>query len=335
MYQIYNLFPGIFISVIIYFFSLILGACFPTLGAGSFAILGGLIAGNIFFKNKKFEAGTKFCESKLLEYSVVLLGASVTFRTILDLGIKGVSFVLINMSCTLTFAYFISKKFGFSKKFSLLMGAGNAICGSSAILSSSKVLNSSSEENGLAVTMVNITGTLLMFFIPLVVIPIFFPGDVMKNSALIGGVLQSVGQVVGSAAMINENVVKYAAIFKIFRILMLTFVLILFSHLKNTHLSNENLNEKNNKKFTISIPWYIKGFFIICIFSTFSLIPQNLLGYLKNIGKILETIALSAIGLRVKYSTLKQNGASSFFSATIIGAFQTLLALILIKLSIF
>jgi uncharacterized membrane protein YadS len=41
------------------------------------------------FKQPDLAAGTKFSESKLLEYSVVLLGLTVTFQTIGEMGIKG------------------------------------------------------------------------------------------------------------------------------------------------------------------------------------------------------------------------------------------------------
>ena len=324
--KIYKILPGVLISFIVYFFSEILSIYFKTLGSPSIAILVGLIVGNLLFSNKKYEDGTKFCETKLLEYSIFLLGASLTFQTILELKLKGVIFILILMFLTIKFTYYICQKAGFSKKFSLLMGAGNAICGSSAIGASSKVLKSNSSETGIAITMVNVTGTILMFILPLVVVPLFFKGDIFLSSALIGGVLQSVGQVVGGAAMLNDDVVKLATIFKIFRIIMLTFVLLVFSR-----FSDDGLEDKKNK-VKITVPWYIKGFFFMCVLASLNIIPDGVLFYTKKLSKSFEVIALAAIGLRVKYETIRSEGLKSLLIGLIIGLFQCVTAVTLIKI---
>ncbi len=88
-----------------------------------------------FFKQPVLAIGTKFAESKLLEFSVFLLGATVTAQTIAQIGIKGIVFVLLQMSVTIIGAYLIGKKLQFSDTSSLMMAGGNAVCGSSAIAS--------------------------------------------------------------------------------------------------------------------------------------------------------------------------------------------------------
>lgn len=336
MKQIYEFFPGVLISFIIYLASEVLSKYILGLGSASLAILIGLVLGNLYFTDKKYAVGTKFCESKLLEYSIVFLGASLTFKTILQLGSEGIVYILILMSSTIYFSYKLAKMFGFSTEFSLLMGAGNAVCGSSAIGASSKVLKSVVSETGLAITMINLIGTLLMFFLPLVIVPIFFSGDIVSSSALLGGVLQSVGQVVGGAALVGEDVVKLSAVFKIFRIILLTGVLMLFSYLKSRENVHHNLvTEKIEKqKLKISVPWYIKGFFLMCLLSSFNLIPTNIANYLKNFSKIFEVTALAAIGLGVKYEVIKKQGPKSLLLGCIIGSFQTVVAIILINILI-
>ncbi|MGL4981214.1 MAG: YeiH family protein [Fusobacteriaceae bacterium] len=336
MLNLRQFFPGVSISFVIYVLATFIDKKIPGLGAASYAILIGLVLGNTLFKGQKYERGTKFCESNLLEYSIVLLGSALTFTTILDLGIKGVSFVLITMALTLSFAYFLSRKFGFSKNFSLLMGAGNAICGSSAIASSANVLETTSSETGLSITIVNVTGTFLMFLLPLTIVPVFFDGNTLESSALIGGILQSVGQVVGGAAMISPEVVKFATIFKIFRIIMLTFILILFSHIKQKsqlhNIVTEDIQKLEKKKIKISVPWYIIGFFIMCILSSLRLFPNELVAIFKRFSQSFEIIALAAIGLRVKYETIKKEGAKSLLVGSLIGVFQIISAVTLIKL---
>ena len=52
------------------------------------------------------------------------------------------------MGLTILAAYWIGRKLGFGKKFSLLMGAGNAVCGSSAIATVSPVIKAESKDKG-------------------------------------------------------------------------------------------------------------------------------------------------------------------------------------------
>ncbi len=69
-------------------FSRLLAIYLPQLGGATIAILLGILLGNTFFKQPVLAIGTKFAESKLLEFSVFLLGATVTAQTIAQIGIK-------------------------------------------------------------------------------------------------------------------------------------------------------------------------------------------------------------------------------------------------------
>ena len=50
----------------------------------------------------------------------------------------------------------------------------------------------------------------------------------MQTSAMIGGTLQSVGQVIGSATFVNSDVIAMSTIFKIIRIIFIVFVALAF-----------------------------------------------------------------------------------------------------------
>ena len=67
-------------------------------------------------QSKQYAQGTKFAESRLLEYSVVLLGFTVTFQTISEMGIRGFVFIVLMMTIVITAAYLIGKKLGFNQK---------------------------------------------------------------------------------------------------------------------------------------------------------------------------------------------------------------------------
>ena len=56
----------------------------------------------------------------------------------------------------------------------------------------------------------------------------------VKTSAMIGGTLQSVGQVVASGEMVNEHVKELATIFKIVRVIFLVVVVFVLGHKAKT-----------------------------------------------------------------------------------------------------
>lgn len=50
----------------------------------------GIFLGNTLFKSDKYDEGTKFSEKDLLNYSIVLMGASLNIIDIMALGFNGV-----------------------------------------------------------------------------------------------------------------------------------------------------------------------------------------------------------------------------------------------------
>ena len=113
---------------------------------------------------------------------------------------------------------------------SLLMAGGNAVCGSSAIASIAQQFKQMRKKrpnhyfsklirNRFNVDLTHLSG-------------ILYGTNLLARGALIGGTLQSVGQVVASANMVNENAVQLAMLFKIMRIVLLVAVVYLFGRFK-------------------------------------------------------------------------------------------------------
>ena len=145
----------------------------------------------MLFRSQK---GTKFSEGTLLAISVVLLGATLNVQALMQIGWQGLVFIAIQMTIVIAATIIIGRKMKFSLDFTLLMASGNSVCGSSAIASTAPVINADSKDKGIAITMVNVTGTILMLLLP--VLSLFlFNNELTRTSALFGGILQSVGQV--------------------------------------------------------------------------------------------------------------------------------------------
>ena len=285
---------------------------------------------NIFLNQKVFQRGYKFSESDLLSYSIVLLGATLSISTISEIGLNGVMFIVLQMTATIIGALYIGKKLGFAQNFRFLMASGNAVCGSSAIAATAPVIDADDNDKGIAITIVNVTGIVLMFLLPLLG-DILYKNDTLHTSAIIGGILQSMGQVVASGAMVNEGVKDLSTIFKIVRIIFLVVVVFVFGHLKNKtnkEIAVEEVEDVKNRK--IKVPWYVIGFFIMCGLFSVNIISSDLSALCKEVSKVLEIIALAAIGLRVNIRELIKQGKNATLYAMFVGLVQIVSAVVLI-----
>lgn len=309
----------------------------PNIGGATIAIILGIFLGNTFLTQPILNAGTKFAEKRLLEYSVMLLGLTITFQTILKLHWSGLIFIIIQMAVTIVSAILIGKWLHFGEGIYLCMAGGNAVCGSSAIASIKPVINASDDDAGMSITLVNLMGTVMMLVLPVLGTIIFGHVDLLRG-ALIGGTVQSVGQVIASATMVNQSTVQYATLFKIMRIIMLVVVVTVFAKMHASNQAKQSTTkeiEKEIKKSKIDfLPWYVLWFLIFCILNSLFTLPTFVAATAHFLSSWCEIIALAAIGLRLNLKAFLQAGKRFAIYSVSVGLIQTIVALILIKLLI-
>ena len=325
--------PGFLVCLVIALIAQGVAKFFPSIGAALFAIGLGILCGNTFLNRPVFDSGTKFSERSLLEYSIVLTGATLLLRDILALGWNGLPFIACQMALTIVAAYQIGRHMGFGKKFSLLMGAGNAVCGSSAIATVSPVVEADSKDKGISITIVNVTGTILMVLLPLIT-GFVYQHEVLHTSAMIGGTLQSIGQVIASAQLVGGEVVETATIFKIIRIVFIVLVALVYSRV-NADRDDTPLFARGEaagtKAVKAGVHWFIIGFFLMAILHSLGVIPAPVSAVAKLVSQQFEIIALAAIGMRVKFRDLAAEGPRAMVYGVSVGVCQILFALVLIR----
>lgn len=324
--KIRNYIPGIILSVLIMLISQLLSRIIPVIGSATIAILSGILLGNIFFHSNIWSKGTGFCEKILLEISVVLLGFSITIQSIITFGLSGIFFILTLIIGTITISMWLGRKLGFSKKSTVMMAVGNAICGSSAIASIAPIIDADNGEKGRIITLVNLLGTILMLGMPVLVV-LLFKNNPLKQGAVIGGTIQSVGQVAGAGSILGVKILNIAMLFKIIRIMFLAFVVIFFSYFGTSSSTNE-------KKIVWQkiIPWYVIGFLLIGIINSYFPISKQIILNAHNFGTYLEITALAAIGLRLDISAFFKEGKKLALYGLGVGFSQIVLSFIFIKL---
>mgnify|MGYP002231013906 CR=1 FL=1 len=178
--------PGFLVCAVIAAISQYIAKFVPQIGAALFAIGIGVFCGNTFLNKKMFSSRNQLFWEKFIRifhrinrcYLIVKWNFCAWFERNWIYCDTNVSYDMCRLSSW--------KSIWHEKKFRLLMGAGNAVCGSSAIASVSPILDADTKDKGIAITIVNVTGTVLMVLLP--ILPVFLPAlKCCTTSAMIGG----------------------------------------------------------------------------------------------------------------------------------------------------
>ncbi|WP_018247608.1 YeiH family protein [Orenia marismortui] len=316
-----SLFPGLLLAILIGLSARYLSTWIPNLGGVTLAILLGLVIGNIFNLSTTYTIGIKFAEKRLLSFAIMLMGLKLEIKVLNELGLSAIFIILIMVFTTIMLGFIFGKLLGLSNGFSLLLGVGNGICGSSAIAAAAPIISDEEEEIGLSIGVVNLLGTFGIFILPLLTYILNLTDA--DSGLMIGSTLQAVGQVVAAGFSINDEIGKIATVVKMGRILMLGPVVLLLSI-----ISTKNKDKATNK---VSIPPFIIGFFIFSLLGSFNILPLYVGDFLKFLSKLLLTIAMAGIGLKIKLSSLVNQGPRALVVGVLIVISQLSLVTILIK----
>ncbi|KRN76189.1 YeiH family protein [Weissella minor] len=301
----------------------------PALGGETLAMFIGLGLGNTLFSDSRWGSGVKWSEKYPIEVGIAILGLTLTLSTIASLQWRGLLFILAIMMLTITFVMWIGQKvFHVDQKSSMLMAAGNAVCGSSAIASVAPAINADDNKRRTAVATVSLSGTALLLILPLIAPTLLHNNDLLMG-ALVGGTVQSVGQVVGTASLINQDVVTYATLFKMLRVILLSGVVIYMTHLVSKG-SSETTTTAAKPKF--KMPWFVTVFLIAVVINTLVPLPNVINHASHEISSFLGIVNLAGIGLNLKWQTIKQSGMQYMGYGLVTIIFQILIALSLIYL---
>ena len=330
MSRVKQIAPGFLACLVIAWVAQMIGSQVPQIGAALFAILLGMACGNTFLNQKNLDVGVKFSESKLLEISIALTGLTLNVMEVMAIGWHGGLFIVLQMTLTIVAVFMLGQLLGFTRKFSLLMCAGNAVCGSSAIGTVSPILGADEKDKGISITTVNLTGTVLMVFLPILT-GWLYQHDTVQTSAMIGGTLQSIGQVIASAKLVNDDVTQFATVFKLLRIVLLVVVAMVFAKINTAEDGPLFRKETDNVTKRVGIPWFILTFMILCLVVTLVSVPSIINVVAKKISNQFEIIALAGIGMRVKFKDLVREGPRSMMFGLLTGGMQIGLAWLLIK----
>lgn len=305
---------GIIGAVVIGIAALFLSAYTPSyLNGILIALIFGIVLNNLGLIPKDFDSGLTFTSSKMLELSIIFLAFSINYLSVSKLGIGSFSSILVTVTLVLVAIIYLSRIFRCPNVTGWLIGFGTAICGSSAIAALAPSISKDKEDVAVSMAIVNLYGSIGM-----ILLPFLLPYLQLSSSQiglLIGGSLHSVGNVVGAGYGMSDEIGEVSMTIKLARVALLSPALIFFNYLINR-------NGVNSWREHIKLPWYLIGFFIISIFTSFIPLSTSFIVSMEYIGKVVLTIAMASIGLKVSFKKLISSGRKGIVFGLFIFAFQ-------------
>jgi uncharacterized integral membrane protein (TIGR00698 family) len=306
------------------------GSVYIPLGAVALSIVIGILLGNLTSLNQKGKAGITFSEKYLLSTAIALMGVNLNFQVLEKLGWQSILLVIAAMTVTIFTALLLAKFFGFDRRFALLLGIGNGVCGSSAIVATEQVVGAKKEDVALSIAIVNFLGTLGIFLLPFLSVTLLHFSTI-NSGILAGNTLQAVGQVVAAGFSISDTAGQTATLVKMTRILML-FPLLMILIYAATHSSKTNKEIDLEHIKRPAFPLFILGFVLFTLVPTFGLLPEYMIKIISTTSHYLLITAMAAIGLNITFKTILKNGRMALGIGSIIFIVQILFSSIAILL---
>jgi len=320
---------GLVVSIAVAIIAVII-AKLISFSAATIAIILGMIIGNKFsFLNQKgseYLGGIKFAEKDLLMFAIALLGINLNFTILASLGVKTIFIIVIAMVFTILMGVFLGKLFKINPKLALMIGIGNAVCGSSAIAATSGVAKVKSDDVAISIALVNLMGTVGIFLAPALAYMLSF--NDFDAGVFVGNTLQAVGQVVAGGFSISPEAGMNATVVKMGRVLLLApLVFILIYMAKRESAKN---GEEDNEKAKVGFPSFILWFLFFVVLASFEVLPKEVEAVISATSHYISLIAMSAIGLMIHFDTIKESASTAFKVSTILFAMQLALSAVLI-----
>jgi uncharacterized integral membrane protein (TIGR00698 family) len=300
---------------------------FIPIGAVVIAIILGLLVANIVKLNDSFKPGITYAEKSILAIAIATLGINLDFRVLASLGFSTIIIIVFGMIMTIYSTIYLAKFFNIDKKFALILGIGNGVCGASAVGATKDIVKVDANQAGISVAVVNLLGTIGMFVVP--AMALFFGLNETQAGILVGNTLQAVGQAVAGGFAISEASGETATVVKMGRVLLLTPLIVI---LLMIYVDTANEQKKSFSNIIKNVPSFIVWFIGFSLLATLGVLPTIAEDSIALISKYTLIIAMAGIGLKITLSSIKAEGKNALILGSIVFVIQIIFSLILLYL---
>ncbi len=326
--------PGVMLALLVAAIAKFLEGLMPIhlISASVIALFIGM-AINYFIGSKSvFSSGFNFTSKKVLKFAIILLGASLSIETILNVGRFSLIVMVFTLFTCFGVGYFSGRMLGLNWKMSNLISAGTGICGGSAIAAIAPVIDADDTDIAFG-----ISATFIFDMIMILLFPIM--GQMLGLSDMAYGLwagtaVNDTSSVVAAGYAYSEAAGDFATTVKLTRTLTIIPTVLIFavigSYVKKKEAEKTAFatGEKVKINMLSVIPWFILGFLALAVLNSASLIPLQASLFLKESSKFLMVMALGAIGLKTDIKSMQKAGFRPMLHGFIISALVVIVSIV-------
>ena len=322
--------PGFVIASLIAFASKWIEGVLPVpfIGASVIALFIGMSLNQLAKPSTLIKAGLIFTSKKVLKFSIILLGASLSIGTILSVGRFSLTVMFFTLTTCFGGGYLVGKLLGLNWKLSNLISAGTGICGGSAIAAIAPVIDAEDKDIAYAMSATFIFDIAMIILFPLM-------GRMLGLSDMAYGLwagtaVNDTSSVVAAGYAFSEAAGDFATMVKLTRTLAIIPTVLIFSFINarlNTSMSEES-TANDKPKVSSLLPWFIVAFIGMSLLNSFGLFSAAVSLQLKSISKFLMVSALAAIGMNTNFGEMKKSGLNPMLHGFIISASVVIVAIV-------
>lgn len=277
------------------------------------------------------KSGIGFISNKFLRLGIILLGFKLNLLDLAHAGVKTILVAIGVVTGTITFTYWLARKFGVSRQLAILAASGTGICGAAAVMGiSPQIIPEKGQEaqkrddEVLAVAIVAILGTLFTL-IEIMIKPLLHLTPT-QFGVLAGGSLHEIAHAVACGSTGGPISLDTAIITKLSRVLMLApaALIIGFWYQKTSPATSDTATKK------IPIPWFMLGFILASVAGTFLPFSPAFIALLVKLAYLILGMAMAALGMSVNFKVFLTSGKNAVL-ACLISSTVLLLAMIMVS----
>lgn len=265
-------------------------------------VLGAAIA-NVIDLPTALNPGIRFAARSVLRAGIVLLGFRLALGDLADLGARGLLVVAAVVTVTFFGTRWLASRLGVPDDIGLLVATGYSICGASAIAAMDGVVRSDEEETAYAIALVTLCGTLSIVVLPLLADPLGFAGEAFGT--WVGAAVHDVGQVVAAAATDGDEAIAAATVVKLSRVVLLAPLVAAVALTRRRRTASAMTAPTDRPPL---VPLFVVGFLAAIAVRSLGVLGEGALAAIADVEKVVFTVALVALGMGVRISSLRRLG---------------------------
>ena len=282
---------------------------YPLLEPLVLALILGIAIRSFWQPGELYAPGISFASRQLLEFAIVLLGASLDLHKLVDAGTKLVIAVLVSVTITILSGVGIGRAAGLGTRLAILVAVGNAICGNSAIAAVAPAIRAKKQEVASAIALTAVFGIGVVLTLPLLISPLNLSNE--RYGVIAGLTVYAVPQVLAATFPVSVESGQIGSLVKLTRVLLLGPVVAIFAWIfrDRTEVPDETARAFSLSKVTRFLPWFVIGFLVLAILRTLGTVPDTIGTHAQDVSKVLTAIAMTALGLTVDVRSVRRGGA--------------------------